>query len=219
MKASMGSGFASLGKHKAEALIVTFCVGLCWLWLSSDPPWSTVVGEFTDEAFYTVNVQSYLKMGKWRLNWLDQTWSTPLYQLLLLGASYVAGIRYATVKALSALFASATLLSMYAFCRRRFGARHAILSLLFLSFNATFFSVRRTFGCEAVLTAFVAAGYFLLTFENKRAWLAAGALLALAQGVKLSACDAAPGAAFFLLWSLARRYAYPRWRWKELISG
>ncbi|HOX36358.1 MAG TPA: hypothetical protein PL033_00095 [Candidatus Brocadiia bacterium] len=180
-------------------------IALCWLRLAGDPPWYNLVGEFTDEAFYTANVQCVFKAGRWQAGYLDQSWSSPILQGILLVWGGIFGVGFAAIKGLNALVASFTLIASAWFARKHYGARAAMLLVAALGFNSVFFIVRKTFCPEAFHLLLITTAYFLLLGGRRRDFFLSGLCLALAVGVKLSGFYALPGAGLFVLWKFWRK--------------
>ncbi|HOX36625.1 MAG TPA: glycosyltransferase family 39 protein [Candidatus Brocadiia bacterium] len=193
-----GGGITGKACFWATLLGVLFC----WAWLRSDPPWDNLIGEFTDEMQYCANAQYLIKLGQWRVNWLDNSWNSPLFQVAAIASMKTFGPTWLSVRALSACFASGVVIVLAEFVRRRMGAKAAIIAVGLLSSNAIFFSVRKSFAPEIMATFFLSLGYFTLTERGGRSSLVAGIALAAAAATKLSAGYAAPGAFIFVLFCL-----------------
>ena len=184
---------------KALAAVLVAAILLCWVNLRSDPPWDNFVGEFTDEAQYSANVQYLLKTGRWQIDWLNNLWNTPLYQLTCLISAKLLGGGVAFPRLVAAAAATSCLLAVAWFCLRVWGAAHAAWAVALLALNPLFFALHRSFGPEVQAAAFLCAGYAFALRRTSKAMLLAGLLLALAVLSKLSAAYALPGVFLFLL--------------------
>ncbi|GEM_PF-2606859 len=200
---------SSASDHSLDKALLLLVAAGCmsfWLHLRADPPWNNVLGEFTDEANYTGNVQSCVKLGKWSVNWLDNVWACPLYQgALLFVARLVGKADYLSLRIVASGLATVLLAAFALIARRCFGSRGAIWAVALMAANSVFLALYRNFGAETGVVLCLLSGYWFLSGRGIANYALAGLLFCLAIGMKLSGVYGIAGAGIFVLWGLMRR--------------
>ncbi len=156
--------------------------------LDSDPPITQWIPGIGEEGFWGAPARNIMLFGDWRIDeyTTQHLLMTPLYSAMLVPIFKLFGVGLFQFRLLSAIFGMLSIVLLYFFISRE-SRKAALLAIIFLFLNDSFFSHNRLGLVETTLTFFIAlaAISFLLAKDNKFLIFLSGAIFAIATFVKI----------------------------------
>ena len=179
------------GRYVAHAIFFLLLVAFIasrFVSLDADPPvaqWAPGIGE---EGFWGAPARNQVLFGDWRIDeyTTQHLIMTPLYSAMLLPIFKQFGVGLFQFRLLSAIFGTLSIVLLYFYISRE-SRRAALLTVIFLFLNDSFFSHNRLGLVETTLTFFItlSAISFLLAKDNKFLIFLSGTIFAIATFVKI----------------------------------